>query len=262
MIRLNFVVTVDDEFEYEESHTMHSIILNASDRNIKNGLLNFLSPKDINLGSGRIGRSKYSFSELPNVLIFQIQRAIFENGSIVKDTSKFKISNVLKLKYNHIDSADYRLHSILMHKGPINSGHFYIYIFDLQHQHFIKYSDEDVEYVNIDDVMLDSIGQLNEDSYSVGVYYIRNDVKNISPFEVIFESNITIDSYESSNHGIIRNALHGPFDYVDIRDEEKYRTYIESTPSISSFVTNDFSLDPLQTSEFEESVDFIDSETC
>ena len=105
-------MTFNGDFLYEELHLFHSLVLSASDGSIKDGLTNFFSYQDFNLDSNKIGQSKYYISNLPDVLIFQIQRTIFVNGQVVKDTPNFMISKVLQIKLNYRKSEVYNLHSI------------------------------------------------------------------------------------------------------------------------------------------------------
>ena len=67
----------------------------------------------------------------------------------------------------------YRLHAVFMHRGSASGGHYWIYIYDFQHNLWRKYNDEKVDLVDREEVFM------HETSYpqtSTGIVYIREDL--------------------------------------------------------------------------------------
>jgi ubiquitin carboxyl-terminal hydrolase 25/28 len=52
----------------------------------------------------------------------------------------------------------YHLHSILMHSGQADSGHYYAFIYDRTAKNWHRYSDTSVEEVAEDAVINDAVG--------------------------------------------------------------------------------------------------------
>ena len=70
-----------------------------------------------------------------------------------------------------------------MHSGSYASGHYYLYVFDHVNRHFIKFNDEKVSIVSIQDTMNDTIGNVNPHAHSAGLFYIRSDADFSDPFD-------------------------------------------------------------------------------
>ncbi|KAL1602675.1 ubiquitin-specific protease ubp2 [Paraconiothyrium brasiliense] len=81
----------------------------------------------------------------------------------------------------HIDSVfkdcqdhPYRLHAIFMHAGSSSGGHYWIYIYDFQHDIWRKYNDETVT-LESEETILKRVQQ-DRPPTSTGIVYVRDDV--------------------------------------------------------------------------------------
>ena len=108
--------------------------------------------------------------------------------------------------------------------------------------------------------MHDTIGNINPQAHSAGLFYIRSDSDFSDPFDDLknlhFSDDESIESSEDENF----QTIHGPFDYIDVRDKENLKKYLDENPSIDSFVTNDFTLESASTSEFEHQPNFVSND--
>jgi ubiquitin carboxyl-terminal hydrolase 25/28 len=68
----------------------------------------------------------------------------------------------------------YRLHSIFIHRGGTQAGHYLIYIYDFQNKMWREYNDETVKQADRSDIFKLGAGSLA--SGSTGIVYIREDL--------------------------------------------------------------------------------------
>lgn len=82
----------------------------------------------------------------------------------------------LKLKmskqYDQYRQHGYRIHSLFIHRGQVNYGHYWIYIRDFKTGNFLKYNDETVQIVQPEEVFDNSEGNTATPYYLV---FIRED---------------------------------------------------------------------------------------
>ena len=207
--------------------------------------------------SEQIGSGKYSLVNLPEVLSFQINRSLMQNGIISKENSPFIIPSLINMNRFYSPQnvpSEYFLNSILMHSGSLNSGHYYLYVYDFSNSRFIKYDDEIIKYVSIQEVIDDSFGRINPNACSAGAFYIRSDIAYKSPFEalkIIYEKDMDKRRFSSQ---------HGPMDFIDLRNKENLEEYTKKHSSLSGFVTNDYILDDASTSDFEDPPCFVSTD--
>jgi ubiquitin carboxyl-terminal hydrolase 25/28 len=70
----------------------------------------------------------------------------------------------------------YRLHAVFTHRGGTKGGHYWIYIYDFQHDQWRKYNDDLVTLAKESDVLEHEIAAISPSS--TGVVYIRADLVN------------------------------------------------------------------------------------
>jgi ubiquitin carboxyl-terminal hydrolase 25/28 len=68
------------------------------------------------------------------------------------------LQNEIKESYKSVDDTPYYLHSILIHDGNHESGHFYTFIKDFAKNQYRRYTDISVSEVDVERVMLESKG--------------------------------------------------------------------------------------------------------
>ncbi|KAJ3447955.1 ubiquitin carboxyl-terminal hydrolase [Anaeramoeba flamelloides] len=111
---------------------------------------------------------------------------------IVKEKTK-KLNSEIKLfkkqlfeLYKDMKNIKYYLHSVLVHRGNVNSGHYFCYIYDKNNDKWNKYNDREVTPIEEKKVFLDSYGEHNntESAYCL-VYtsedHLKSEKKNKKP---------------------------------------------------------------------------------
>lgn len=78
-------------------------------------------------------------------------------------------NNKVAHSYDGMQSYGYKLHSIIIHSGQADSGHYFAYIYDVEQKKWRKYNDIQVTEVPEDEVMKTSIGEENS---SVSAYFL------------------------------------------------------------------------------------------
>lgn len=89
------------------------------------------------------------FQQFPNVLIIQLKRFEYnpKKDVMVKINDCFEFYETIDLS-KYMDNSNtesenlYSLHSIVVHQGSANSGHYYAYIKPTTSNHWILYNDE------------------------------------------------------------------------------------------------------------------------
>ncbi|XP_036391857.1 ubiquitin carboxyl-terminal hydrolase 25-like isoform X3 [Megalops cyprinoides] len=86
-------------------------------------------------------------------------------GEVDTDTqalqgSVSRILRIMELMYTDktMMQVPYRLHAVLVHEGEASSGHYWAYVYSLQHRGWIKYNDIAVTASSWDELMHDSFG--------------------------------------------------------------------------------------------------------
>ena len=128
-----------------------------------------------------------------------------------------KIYNIPELK-----EYEYALHSILIHEGRAESGHYYAYIFDSEKMVWRKYSDTLIKEISVEEVMKNAIGG-NGDSSAYCLIYIHKSFME--------------------NKGILRGSV--PED-ENIDRLGKYATYIQGNIRIKVQEENENFLEEIQ----------------
>jgi len=95
-------------------------------------------------------------SKLPFTLFFQLrpQRLIHVTSPCIDIAASMKtLQTNITSQFTDLRRHPYRLHSVFVHRGFVNSGHYWIYIYDFKKEIWRKYNDGYVdEVVNTNDI--------------------------------------------------------------------------------------------------------------
>lgn len=78
----------------------------------------------------------------------------------------------IELCYLNMRKYPYRLHSVLMHAGESNSGHFYAFIYDFEQNKWRKYSDTQITEENEENVFKEAMGEINASAQAYCFVYV------------------------------------------------------------------------------------------
>jgi len=100
----------------------------------------------------------------------------------------------VKHSYDEMQTYAYNLHSIIIHSGQADSGHYFAYIYDVEQNKWRKYNDIQVTEVSEEDVMKVSIG---EEGSTVSAYFLvyvstTNELRVSSPLVRQYSLSMTI----------------------------------------------------------------------
>lgn len=112
-----------------------------------------------------------------------------------------RLYNVPELK-----AYDYHLHSILVHEGGAESGHYYAYIHDSAQHIWRKYSDTMIKDVDFAEVMKNSIGGSGDSSAYCLIYIHTSFLEDSGPGPELKSSNI-LEKYSSYIPNHVRERL-------------------------------------------------------
>ena len=138
------------------------------------------------------------FLKYPNILILQLKRFEYnqKREAMVKINEYFEFYEELNLekymyKTNQLQDSNenlYSLHSVVVHKGSPNSGHYYAYIKPTIKDDWIQFNDEIVKPADKYEVFDNNFGGTNK-------YYKLKPKSEISEINYSFESNAYILVY-------------------------------------------------------------------
>jgi ubiquitin carboxyl-terminal hydrolase 7 len=138
------------------------------------------------------------FLKCPNILILQLKRFEYnqKKEAMVKINEYFEFYEELNLekymyKTNQLQDSNenlYSLHSVVVHKGSPNSGHYYAYIKPTIKDDWIQFNDEIVKPADKYEVFDNNFGGTNK-------YYKLKPKSEISEINYSFESNAYILVY-------------------------------------------------------------------
>ena len=123
-----------------------------------------------------LASSKVS-AEHKEVLIGSIRAMLKNADSQVEKMRRQKESLNAEIRklYSSINKEAYHLHSIYVHEGTDNSGHYYVFIRDPATGKFKKFSDINVTEIETEDVWRDSLGEFNQRS-AFCLYYVNDEI--------------------------------------------------------------------------------------
>ena len=136
-------------------------------------------------------------------------RNLVDNHRVKLKEQLTKLEEELERLYDapELKEYEYFLHSILIHEGKAETGHYYAYIYDSEENVWRKYSDTLIKNVSFEEVMRDAVGGYGEAS-AYCLIYIHKSFKE--------------------NHG----KIHKDKDEDDCSSTnrlEKYATYLQNT---------------------------------
>nr|CAG8514926.1 14491_t:CDS:10 [Entrophospora candida] len=79
----------------------------------------------------------------------------------------------LKQHYHDLKECEYHLHAVFIHSGQATFGHYWIYIYDIEKDRWLKYNDSYVTEVEEREVLADTTGS------SANPYYAKNLVETV-----------------------------------------------------------------------------------
>ncbi|OMJ73378.1 hypothetical protein SteCoe_27967 [Stentor coeruleus] len=85
---------------------------------------------------------------------------------------------------------EYKLHTILVHEGRAETGHYYAYIFDIEEKIWKKYSDTFIKVVTLEEVMANSVGGSGEASAYCLIYIYKPFIENQGVFKDLTENKL------------------------------------------------------------------------
>ncbi|CAG9318443.1 USP28_2 [Blepharisma stoltei] len=115
-----------------------------------------------------ISQSKCFFEELAGNV-----QGMINDMEIQLDRHKKEIEAIFDI--NELKQHRYQLHSILMHEGSVEGGHYYAFIYDPEYSIWRKYNDVNVTEVKEYEVMAEAIGGHGSNS-AYGLIYIDSNL--------------------------------------------------------------------------------------
>jgi ubiquitin carboxyl-terminal hydrolase 25 len=147
------------------------------------------------------------------------KKVIDDRKSLLESKIK-ELERELEVMYNlpELKEYEYSLHSILIHEGKAEMGHYYAYIYDWEEEVWRKYSDTLIKVVTTDEVMENAIGGNGEASAYCLIYIYKTFMEN---------------------HGIIRaSQITGERSGEKLQKLEKYATYLQNATKIKVLQEN------------------------
>jgi ubiquitin carboxyl-terminal hydrolase 25/28 len=138
------------------------------------------------------------------------------------------VNNFMTQLESEIDSVfkncrdhSYRLHSIFIHRGGTEAGHYLIYIYDFQNKMWREYNDETVKQADEKDIFKLGAGSLA--SGSTGIVYIREDLIDThteavrrQPDTTMAPTNAATGAFDTTMKDSDTQTLLHPVDYSNI----------------------------------------------
>eukprot|EP01022_Parablepharisma_sp_SALTPOND_P023425 TRINITY_DN494_c0_g1_i1.p1 TRINITY_DN494_c0_g1~~TRINITY_DN494_c0_g1_i1.p1 ORF type:complete len:1152 (+),score=161.70 TRINITY_DN494_c0_g1_i1:3596-7051(+) len=122
-------------------------------------------------GLKQAGNMLSAFSETVKAQVEQMEAQLSE------------YQNKVAHSYDHMENYRYRLHSIIIHAGQADSGHYYAFIYDFEQNKWRKYNDIQVTEVDEEEVFKTSIGEDNSAASAYCLVYVsaKNEMRISSP---------------------------------------------------------------------------------
>ena len=95
--------------------------------------------------------------------------------------------------YDHMRNYKYQLHSIVIHSGQADSGHYFAYIFDFEQNKWRKYNDMNITEISEEEVIKTAIGEENSTVSAYCLIYVskENEMRVQSPNALIRQFSLT-----------------------------------------------------------------------
>jgi ubiquitin carboxyl-terminal hydrolase 25/28 len=119
------------------------------------------------IGIGDIGYGAGKLKEVTEVITKYSEVVKKQMAEMNEQLADYK--SKVKHSYDEMQTYAYNLHSIIIHSGQADSGHYFAYIYDVEQNKWRKYNDIQVTEVPEDEVMKTSIG---EESSTVSAYFL------------------------------------------------------------------------------------------
>eukprot|EP00913_Durusdinium_trenchii_P035565 g33282.t1 len=150
----NYIECLDVDYTSKRTETFYDLQLNIKSEKGHD----LLSIEDGAEGFGKQRAKKgIRFMAFPPVLNLQLKRFHFdmERMDMVKLNSRFEFPRKLDLSQFAPGAGHYLLHSVVVHSGDVNSGHYYAYIRPNLDEHWVKFDDDVVtpcsDYAAVED---------------------------------------------------------------------------------------------------------------
>ncbi len=101
--------------------------------------------------------------------------------------------NKVAHSYDHMQKYKYQLHSIIIHSGQADSGHYYAYIYDFEQRKWRKYNDMQVVEVAEEEVFKNAVGEENSLTSAYCLVYVSkaNEMRVSSPNAIVRQYSLT-----------------------------------------------------------------------
>ncbi len=83
-----------------------------------------------------------------------------------------ELETIISHAYDSLRQHEYVLHSILVHAGQADSGHYYSFIYDFELLKWRKYSDTNITDVSEETVFKESLGEINKSAQAYFLVYV------------------------------------------------------------------------------------------
>ena len=154
-----------------------------------------------------------------------IEKLRGQRNELIEKISGLQVELEKIFDQDSLKQYKYVLHSILMHQGNAEAGHYFAYIHDVEEQIWRRYSDTYIKKVSSEEVMKNAIG--NEDTSAYCLFYIYQPyIENSGVFSSSLEGLLENYSKIIPEH-IKAKVLTNNNSYLDEIDNYKYLLTIE-----------------------------------
>ncbi|MCJ1378028.1 ubiquitin-specific protease ubp2 [Xylographa soralifera] len=117
--------------------------------------------------------------EVEPELLASLEKASSNAGAELSEIEKQikKLSTNIKSQFADLRELPYRLHSVFIHRGMVNSGHYWIYIYDFVNSMWRKYNDGYVTEVTEPKIIFEA-EQSTRPATPYFLVYVRDDLKS------------------------------------------------------------------------------------
>ncbi|KAJ3452079.1 ubiquitin carboxyl-terminal hydrolase [Anaeramoeba flamelloides] len=124
----------------------------------------------IDVAMNYLSENSQSESEI-HQLLTQEKESLYEHTNNLKSKIQ-KIKSQIEHLYDDLKQEKYRIHSIIIHFGDPNRGHYYSYVFDEKNQRWLDFNDRKVTEIDEETVLKKSYGDSKESVNAYCLIYV------------------------------------------------------------------------------------------